>query len=102
MAADEALSLSDKALSLSDFGVFSSGGTVTAPVEGKCNAQKNWQESLASARAFAKAFNEQGGDAQVVSLPDEGIRGNSHFMFEERNSDHVADSLISRLNAKRL
>lgn len=63
---------------------------------------KFWQESLASARAFAKAFNEQGGDAQVVSLPDEEIRSNSHFMFEERNSDQVADSLIARLNAKGL
>ena len=66
------------------------------------DSTKFWQESLASARAFAKAFNEQGGDAEVVSLPDEGIHGNSHFMFEEKNSDQVADSLISRLNAKGL
>ncbi|MGN0909640.1 MAG: alpha/beta fold hydrolase [Succinivibrio sp.] len=63
---------------------------------------KFWQESLASARAFAKAFNEKGGDAQVVSLPDEGIHGNSHFMFEEMNSTQIAESLISRLKAKGL
>lgn len=43
-AASHAALAADEALSLSDFGVFSSGGTVTAPVPGEYNAQKNWQD----------------------------------------------------------
>jgi pimeloyl-ACP methyl ester carboxylesterase len=58
---------------------------------------KFWQQSLASARAFAKAFSEKGGHAEVASLPSEGIHGNSHFMFEELNSSEIAANLMARL-----
>ena len=32
-----------------------------------------------------------GGDAKVIYLPDEGIKGNSHFMFQEKNNGEIAD-----------
>ena len=31
-----------------------------------------------------------GGDCTVVDLPKIGITGNSHFMFQEMNSDEIA------------
>ncbi len=34
--------------------------------------------------------NAAGGDCTVVNLPDEGITGNSHFMFQEMNNDVIA------------
>ncbi len=40
--------------------------------------------------AFAEAYNAAGGDCTVVNLPDEGITGNSHFMFQEMNNDVIA------------
>ena len=43
-------------------------------------------------RDFAKQYNADGGDATVVYLPDHGITGNSHFMFQEMNNGEIADS----------
>ena len=32
-------------------------------------------------------------DAEILCLPDVGIRGNSHFMFSDLNNVEVADQL---------
>ena len=37
----------------------------------------------------------RGGNSTVVHLPDEGITGNSHFMFQELNNDVIADHIES-------
>lgn len=49
-----------------------------------------WRSVLAQCRDFAERYRADGGDATVVHLPDLGIRGNSHFLFQERNSDALA------------
>ena len=49
-----------------------------------------WAGVRGGAYAFAEAYNAAGGDATVVNLPDEGITGNSHFMFQEMNNDVIA------------
>ena len=49
-----------------------------------------WAGVREGAYAFAEAYNAAGGDATVVNLPDEGITGNSHFMFQEMNNDVIA------------
>lgn len=54
-----------------------------------------WQAVLNQCRGFAAQYNKDGGDAKVVYLPDEGIHGNSHFMFQEMNNGVIAD-LIAR------
>ncbi len=53
-----------------------------------------WQADLKQCRDFAEKYGADGGQAKVISLPDEGIHGNSHFMFEEMNNAQIAD-LIS-------
>ncbi len=49
-----------------------------------------WAGVRDRAVAFAEAYNAAGGDCTVVNLPDEGITGNSHFMFQEMNNDVIA------------
>lgn len=56
-----------------------------------------WQEDLRQCRDFARKYNADGGNATVVHLPDVGVRGNSHFMFEEMNNAQIADIVDSWL-----
>jgi pimeloyl-ACP methyl ester carboxylesterase len=46
-----------------------------------------------AARLFAAALQAEGGRAQVLLLPEVGLRGNSHFMFSDLNNVEVADQL---------
>lgn len=48
---------------------------------------------LVASRLFAEAVNDRGGDAEILLLPDAGLRGNSHFMFSDLNNVAVADQL---------
>ena len=57
------------------------------------NAENFWASVLRSARLFEQVVNDMGGDCTVVYLPDEGITGNSHFMFQELNNDVIADHI---------
>ena len=52
-----------------------------------------WAGVRDGAEAFAEAYNADGGDCTVVNLPDEGITGNSHFMFQEMNNDAIAQHI---------
>ncbi len=49
-----------------------------------------WKNVRDTAIAFAESYNEDGGNCTVVNLPDIGITGNSHFMFQEMNSEEIA------------
>lgn len=50
-----------------------------------------WQEILENAEAFAEQYTADGGDCTIVELPQLGINGNSHFMFQEENNQEIAD-----------
>jgi len=50
-----------------------------------------WQEVHERVTAFAEQYQTDGGDCTVVDLPEEGIMGNSHFMFQEENNQEIAD-----------
>ena len=52
-----------------------------------------WSMMAASADTFTQGYNAAGGNSTVVHLPDEGITGNSHFMFQELNNDVIADHI---------
>ena len=39
----------------------------------------------------------RGGKASLLLLPDAGLRGNSHFMFQDLNNVQVADQLSAFL-----
>lgn len=49
-----------------------------------------WKGIRDGAIKFAESYNKDGGNCTVVNLPDVGITGNSHFMFQEKNSEEIA------------
>jgi len=58
-----------------------------------------WAPRLKACREFVQAANLAGGKAELVVLPDLGIKGNSHMLMHDRNSLEVAawlDSWILR------
>lgn len=61
-----------------------------------------WRFASIRARQFVDAVNRNGGDAQLVMLPDIGIKGNSHFPFADLNSLEIAAHLESWLQSKGL
>ena len=40
---------------------------------------------------MAKAIKAAGGSAEWINLPDIGIKGNSHMVMQDKNSDQVAE-----------
>lgn len=61
-------------------------------------AERFWGAGLNNAYAFRDLVNEMGGDCTVVYLPDIGITGNSHFLFQEKNNMEIADTVYSWLS----
>ena len=61
-----------------------------------------WQAVRDGALQFAESYNNDGGDCTVIYLPDEGITGNSHFMFQELNNDVIADHIAAWLEERGL
>ncbi len=64
--------------------------------------QDNWRVRLAMARLWVAAINKHGGDAQLVHLPEIGIRGNTHFLMSDLNNVQIADLVSKFLAEKRL
>lgn len=52
-----------------------------------------WQEIRQNASDFVKQYKEAGGKVILVDLSKEGIKGNTHFMFQDKNSDTVAKNV---------
>lgn len=52
-----------------------------------------WKSVRDGAVAFAQQYNADGGNCTVINLPDIGITGNSHFMFQEKNSEEIASHI---------
>lgn len=57
---------------------------------------------VVAAHLFVEALKRIGGTADVLSLPDVGLLGNSHFMFSDLNNVAVADQLSAFLTANAL
>ncbi len=53
-----------------------------------------WAPRLANCRAFVAAANAAGGKAEVLVLPDIGIKGNTHMLMQDDNSLDIADILL--------
>lgn len=52
---------------------------------------------VVDSRVFVDLLNRRGGRASLLMLRDAGLRGNSHFMFQDRNNVQVADLLSAFL-----
>lgn len=49
-----------------------------------------WARMKATADVFTAAYNGAGGNSKIVILPDEGIYGNDHMLFQDINNDVIA------------
>ena len=61
-----------------------------------------WAPRLATCRAFVEATRQAGGNAELLLLPEVGIRGNSHMLMHDSNSLELADLLTGWLAKQRL
>jgi len=61
-----------------------------------------WRTLRANGMQFFEAVRAAGGSVDVVSLPERGIRGNSHMMMMDHNSDQVAGVVQDWLAARGL
>ncbi|MBP3925667.1 MAG: alpha/beta fold hydrolase [Clostridium sp.] len=50
-----------------------------------------WAGMASTADVFTEAYTAAGGNSTIVRLPEEGIYGNDHFMFQDLNNDEIAD-----------
>ena len=57
-----------------------------------------WNMMRGSAETFEQNYIDQGGKCTVYDLPDEGINGNDHMMFQDLNNDVVADHIEKWIN----
>ena len=61
-----------------------------------------WPKIRQNGVDFMNAVNAAGGRAEIVDLPKAGIRGNSHMIMMDRNSDQVAGIIQSWLERQGL
>ena len=54
------------------------------------------------AKQFVEAINRHGGDAVLVHLPEIGIKGNSHFLMQEKNNKEIMKPALDWLHSKGL
>ena len=50
--------------------------------------------SFTSCKTFVKQLTDAGGDAEMMSLPDMGIKGNSHMLMQDKSNLQLAADLI--------
>jgi len=54
-----------------------------------------WPGAFDSCNTFVKQVNDAGGDAQMMSLPKMGIKGNSHMLMQDKNNLQLADLILA-------
>jgi pimeloyl-ACP methyl ester carboxylesterase len=54
-----------------------------------------WAPRLKACREFIQKTNQAGGKAELLVLPEIGIKGNSHMLMQDTNSIQIADILSS-------
>ncbi len=55
----------------------------------------NWPTSFSSCQKFVQKLKDKGGDAEMMSLPKMGIKGNSHMLMQDRNNLQLADLILN-------
>ena len=64
--------------------------------------EDKWGTEYAMAEQFVATINRHGGDATLVHLPEIGIRGNSHFLMQEKNNEEIMKLALAWLKSKGL
>ena len=64
--------------------------------------EDKWGTEFAMAKQFVETVNRHGGDATLVHLPEIGIKGNSHFLMQEKNNAEIMKLALDWLKKKGL
>jgi hypothetical protein len=54
-----------------------------------------WPANFDSCQKFVEQVTEAGGDAEMMSLPKLGIKGNSHMLMQDKNNLQLADLILA-------
>ena len=57
-----------------------------------------WTMHLESCQRFARKLNDLGGHAEIMMLPDHGLKGNTHMLMQDKNNLEVADLILGWVN----
>jgi pimeloyl-ACP methyl ester carboxylesterase len=57
-----------------------------------------WRDMASRGSSGLAAWQEAGGTAEVIALPEHGVHGNTHMMMMDTNSDEVFQVLLSWLD----
>ena len=55
----------------------------------------SWQQAYEGCNTFVEQLKKAGGKAEMMHLPALGIKGNSHMLMQDKNSDQLADLVIA-------
>jgi pimeloyl-ACP methyl ester carboxylesterase len=59
-----------------------------------------WQNRLDGCRAYAARIKAAGGQADIVATADQGIRGNSHMLMQDKNNLQIADIILKWIDER--
>ncbi|MBT2187382.1 alpha/beta hydrolase [Sphingobium nicotianae] len=71
-------------------------------VWGDYTAQTYWKTNVEISKQFVATINKYGGHAELLMLPDAGLKGNTHIAFADMNNVQVADLLSAFLKKNKL
>ena len=54
-----------------------------------------WSAAFDGCRKFVDQMKAAGGDAEMMSLPALGLKGNSHMLMQDRNNLQIADLILA-------
>src|SRR6266581_3691789 len=72
-------------------GTIRGDATTAATLKNNVDKSPMFSAQLANNRKMAELAKAAGGSIEIVSLPDLGIKGNSHFAMMEKNNAEVAE-----------
>ena len=59
----------------------------------------SWQLSFEGCQALLGRIKAAGGDARMLNPADQGIRGNSHMIMQDKNNQQIADLILQWIDA---
>lgn len=62
----------------------------------------NWRVRWNLAKKWEQVMKQYGGDVEIISLPDIGIKGNTHFMMADLNNRQAVDEMERWMKEKGL
>jgi len=67
---------------------------------GDVKAPFSWMDAKNACDTFIDQLKKAGGDAEMMYLPAMGIKGNSHMLMQDKNSNQLADLLMAWINRR--